>query len=128
MKFTILGRPVTKKNHTRRVWAKGRQLTIQSAAHEAWVGYAILQINRQRAAVRHKTLTCDVHLRAVFFRKTRTGDLNNFVSALADALQAAGVVANDRQIVSLDGCRLDHDPKNPRIELEVIPMARTEAT
>lgn len=74
-----------------------------------------------RAAARKFGVTLplvqDVNCRAVFYRHAEVGDANGFYQALADFLQKAGIVKNDRQIKQWDGARLRKDRDNPRIEV-----------
>lgn len=45
----------------------------------------------------------------------------NLEEATADILEAAGIIANDRNIVSWDGSRIAGvDGKNPRVEIELM--------
>ena len=60
-----------------------------------------------------------VHVRASFFCERDAGDLLGYEQALADVLEVAGVVKNDRQIISWDGSRLYKDKDRPRTELEM---------
>lgn len=68
---------------------------------------------------RQPPLIGPVAVRALFFREHAIGDLLNYEQALADALEAAAVVENDRLIVSWDGSRLLKDASAPRIEVEI---------
>ena len=69
-------------------------------------------------------LTGPVLVEAVFYRETNVGDLVGYMQALADCLEKAKVVENDRQIVGWPmprdgGLPLRKDAKRPRIELVV---------
>ena len=118
MKLTILGAPRTKKTSQRivRNKATGRMFVMSSTSSKGWEKSAILQLQAQW---KQPAFAEPVNLRAVFYRERATGDLSNFLSALCDALERGGVVANDRLICGFDGCRLDKDAANPRVELEV---------
>lgn len=116
--FTIDGEPRTKKNHLRRIKRGKRVFSVQSEAHEKWASYATLQLNTQQRG-RPLKLDYPVSLKATFYRKAETGDLGNYLSAVCDVLQASEVVANDSWIQSFDGSRLEMDPKNPRVELQL---------
>lgn len=72
-------------------------------------------------------LTGPVHVSAVFYREAARGDLVGFMQALADVLEKAGVVDNDRQIECWDGTRLDKDADRPRIELVIRELVVTAA-
>jgi Holliday junction resolvase RusA-like endonuclease len=62
----------------------------------------------------------DVNLAAVFeMTGNYPGDLSNLLEGIQDALQSAGVIANDRQIVSLDGTELFRNAEENRIEVEL---------
>lgn len=127
MKLVILGAPRTKKNHTRRIKRGHRVFQVQSVAHEAWVESARLQLavaHRRAIAARefHGTFTVPVNLRALIYREKRTGDLGNYLAAVCDVLQAAGVVANDKLIEGFDGSRLLVDRHIPRVEIELEPI------
>jgi len=119
--FTIPGAPRTKKNHSRIVWAGNRPRLIPSAAHEEWYNAALWEI--KRALRLHDfvalPIACDVNVQATFYRDRNIGDANGYYQALADLLEKACVLKNDRQIVSWDGSRLKKDAENPRIEVSI---------
>lgn len=54
-----------------------------------------------------------------FFRARKSGDLDNRLKILLDALQGIAY-ANDSQVTELHAYRFD-DPKNPRVEVEIAP-------
>ncbi len=122
IKLVVFGAPRTKKNHSRLVRAGRRLRLLPSAAHERWARSAIAQ---QRSQWREPPLVAPVAVRATFYRERNVGDLVNYLQALADALEAAGVVANDRLIASWDGSRLGKDTGRPRIELELALLPTT---
>ena len=121
MTFTILGPPVTKKNSARIVRNRktGVPFLLQSKPHEKWVKSAVDQLLGQR---REHALTVPVTMAAKVYRAKRIGDLGNYLAAVCDALEEAGIVANDRLIQSFDGSRLLHDKENPRVEIQIEPM------
>ncbi len=57
-----------------------------------------------------------VRLDIWLYRPARRGDIDNYSKALLDALQGV-VYANDKQVVEMH-IYLDHDPKNPRTEVQ----------
>ena len=63
-----------------------------------------------------------VSVAAVFFRDRSVGDLVSYMQALADALEKASVITNDRLIVSWDGSRLAKDAQRPRVELVIVSL------
>jgi Holliday junction resolvase RusA-like endonuclease len=131
--FTIEGAPRTKKNSLRRIRRGRRTFTVSSAAHEAWANSAVLQL---RAQVRRAPsdlpvamlpyFTSAVNMRALVYRDRDVGDLLNFLAAISDALEAAGVVADDKLVLGLDGSRLLLDRKRPRVEVELTVFVSSE--
>lgn len=110
--FVILGPPRTKKTHQRIVRCGKFSKILPSEAYIEWNGIAVPQL---QLAMKAAPITCDVNCRALFLRQTNIGDATGFYQALADTLQDAGVILNDRFIVSWDGSRLDKDAANPRV-------------
>ena len=145
MTFTILGPPATKKTSQRIVRNKrtGRMWVRPSERTDNWTASAVAQLKRQyghgqryvgvdrrRGIVTFGTgaIITPVNVRALVYRAANRGDLVNYLQAIADALEAAGVVENDRLIVSWDGSRLLLDRKRPRVELELSSAATCDAT
>jgi len=117
MKLVIQGAPVTKSN-SQRIWRGpgGRPRVVQSAAYVAWEKSALEQL----ACLPPSPATnIPVSLRAIFYRAKRIGDLGNLLKALCDVIERAGIVENDRLIVSFDGSRLAWDKVRPRVEFEL---------
>jgi Holliday junction resolvase RusA-like endonuclease len=121
MRLIILGTPITKKNSGRIITNRstGKPLLLPSAQAKRWASIAVYQLADQW---RYEPMTVATHVKATFYRERAAGDLVNFMQALADALEAAKVVTNDRLIESWDGTRLDKDANNPRVELDVMPL------
>ena len=120
MKFVILGSPRTKKTAQRIIKVKGRPMIVPSKVTCKWANDAQLQLQAQFGKYRGQTFHDRQrwNLRALFYRPSNTtADLVNHLQALCDALQAAGVVSNDRWIAGFDGSRLLLDAKLPRVEL-----------
>lgn len=111
----IPGSPRTKKNHGRRT-RSGKQ--IPSAAFEAWNKMAQFYL---RIWCSHNFISdpasVPVNCAAVFYRDREIGDAVGYYQALADALQEARIVVDDRLIVSWDGSRMKKDARSPRIEV-----------
>lgn len=116
----ILGRPITKKNSLRRIQRGKRVFSVGSEALIAWEQSAEIQLRNQW---RRPALDVPVHMRAIVYRQTAVGDLLNYLAAVSDALEKAGVVTDDKLILSVDGSRLAKDAKRPRIEVEIEEMA-----
>lgn len=135
-RLLILGAPVTKKNSqvlisvpTKYATADGRRkhrpVAIPSAAFRKWSKDALPELRAQWHAV---PADQSVHMRALVYRARRNaGDLLNYLAAVSDLLEEAGVVTNDRLIVNTDGSRLRTDTKHPRVELWLEPFEDAEA-
>ena len=122
--ITVLGPPVTKKNHGRMVplGRTGRTILLPSKPYVQWLEASWPQARRQWFAMFGRTLTTACAVTATVYRVRRTGDLDNFLAAAGDMLQHAGVVKNDRLIRSWDGSRLEKDAERPRLELLITPL------
>jgi Holliday junction resolvase RusA-like endonuclease len=121
--FVILGAPRTKKNSSRIVRSGGVPRIIPSRAHDEWERFAILQLQQQMS--RHRGTTfyeTPLNMRAIIYREKAVGDLLNFLAAVSDALERAGVVSNDRWIAAVDGSRMDVDKVRPRVEIDLMPL------
>lgn len=112
--LTIIGAPRTKKCHSQIVRVGGRVRLIPSKQYLAYRDDALWQL---KAAWRREPIDLKVNCAAVFHRDRATGDLVNYLQALADILEDAGVIVNDRQIVTFDGSRLAKDAARPRVEV-----------
>ena len=60
--------------------------------------------------------------RVAMLRDALRGDLLGYLDGIADALQEAGVVEDDKWILGWDGSRLDKDAAAPRVELVIGPL------
>jgi Holliday junction resolvase RusA-like endonuclease len=126
MKLVIEGAPRTKKNSLRRIRRGRRTFTVPSAAHEAWEAMAIPQLRKQHSGGwgnGNPAITWTANMRAIVYRDRAVGDLLNYLAAVSDALERAGVVADDKLIVSVDGSRMAIDRQRPRVEIDLTPAA-----
>jgi len=118
--LTILGAPRTKKNSGRIVKIGGSPRMLPSAAFKAYEKVAVPQLRQQW---RRGALCSPVNIRATFYRDALRGDAVGYYQALADVLEAAGVVEDDKWIVSWDGSRLGKDAGRPRVEVVIDAVA-----
>lgn len=145
-RYTILGTPRTKKN-SQRITSHGG--ILPSAAFEAYEKGAVFipaiptsviaaryahEVELRRAkAERRKPRACatdrpsvvpigPLNMCAVVYRATDVGDLFGYLQGIADMLQNAGVIADDKWIKMSDGSRLEKDPKTPRVEVLLTPL------
>lgn len=127
IRLVIPGAPRTKKTSNRVVRCGGFTKVLPSKAHEDWFRSAMVAV-----WFKQPPITGPVRVSATFFRDADRGDMTGYMQALADFLQTrklnakgkmirdgAGVIADDSQIVSWDGTRMDKDKANPRIEVEI---------
>ena len=135
IRLVVEGPPRTKKNHQQiRINRRtGKHFVAQADTASAWEEIAVLQLRTQlhRAplkspfdgAVLLPYFTRPVNVRALVYRE-RAGraDLLNYLAAVSDALEAAGVVANDELVAGLDGSRMLIDRARPRVEITLEPL------
>lgn len=132
IRLVVPGAPRTKKNHMRIVRIKGRPALIQGASYKGWASVAIALLRAQwmrsyaaREAVLYgaSVIGYPVNLRALVYRE-RAGraDLLNYLAAVSDVLEEAGVLVDDKLVAGLDGSRLLVDRARPRVEIELRPM------
>lgn len=119
--LVLRGAPRTKKNHGkivhRRVKGVQRKFHVPSDAYQVWCAAVVLQL-AQVKPLPDRAYNC----RAIFYRDAHRGDAVGYYQGLADALEAAGVVSDDKLLVAWDGSRLRVDPTNPRVEVAITPL------
>lgn len=116
IRITLAGNPVTKKNSQRIIVAGGHPRIIPSRAYIDYEQACLAQLAR----ITDRPTRFPVNLRCVYWMQTRRWvDLVNLIEATQDILVRAGVLPDDnsRIIRSVDGCRVDHDKDNPRVEI-----------
>lgn len=131
IKYTIKGDPRTKKN-SQMIAGSGKRCPVckklekqwvrQGKAHDAYAEAALWQLR----PVPPKPIECPVHLKYLFFMKTRRMvDGLNLQAAIDDLLVEAGILKDDniRIVVSHDGSRVFYDPANPRVEITITKAA-----
>ena len=108
VKLTIPGCPVVLKNSRRLITDKtGRRRELPSAKASAYMDAAVLLLREQWSG---PPITGPVNLRIRSYGPWRRDsgtlpDASNLYQAPEDCLQAAGILANDRQVESHDGSR-----------------------
>lgn len=118
--FTIPGAPRTKKTSNQLVTVGARQKILPSKAFLEWNAIAQMEIARMRSKLQNVPrmgISVEVNCRALFYRDALIGDATGYYQALADCLQEARIVENDRLIVSWDGSRLLKDAIQPRVKV-----------
>ncbi len=119
---TILGRPASKKNnreHVERINPHNGRAYVMPVPNPAFRKW-------QRGATTRLFYLCGgklpawevpMLLSATFYEHpTQRGDLFGYLDALADAMQHAKLIKNDRFIRSTGNCAVLRDAANPRVE------------
>jgi len=118
IQLTILGKPATKKN-SMRLWRMGRRtVPVPSKANVSWTNDAVRQLRDQYGPRPPLTGPVAVRYRIVLRDGRSEGDADNYMAATNDALQKAGVLANDRQIRCGQFSK-EYDRENARVELTI---------
>lgn len=118
-RIVLTGRPITKKNHQTiaRNRRTGRPYVLQSERYRQYEEDCLKQLMACRAR-----FAGPVRMKCLYWMPNRRGspDLLGLLQATADILEEAGVIDNDRNVVSFDGSRImGVDKQNPRVEIEV---------
>lgn len=92
-------------------------IVLPSEAFRDFQATALPHLRRQWRG--RPPIAAPVCVNATFYREALRGDLVGYMQALADVLEAAGVLVNDRLIVAWDGTRMEKDAARPRIEIEI---------
>ena len=136
--FTIPGQPATKKNSP--VLVRGRAVVLPSKAYKAYekaFRKELERIEAERGGLPH--YDGPVQLWARYFLQDRRAypDLNGLIQATQDiisdeythkdhkkTLKRQWLLADDRLVKSLDGCRiLGIDKESPRTVIRITPMS-----
>lgn len=126
--FTITGTPRTKKNHGQMVPGvskAGKAFTriVPSEAYRKWHREAKPQLQVLKLVGGIVAIDTPMNVAAIFYRDAETGDAVGYYQGLADALQDAQIITDDKWIVQWDGSRIKKDALNPRIEVTITPLA-----
>lgn len=116
---TIAAAPRTKKNHT----------TLGIRQSPAYRQYRDIIVNGFVPLALGLDLPLEdrpYNLAATFYvdRFGERADLIGLIQGLADALQNAGVVSDDRLFLSLDGCRVIAGDPAPRVDVLITELER----
>ena len=117
LSFTIPGAPRTKKNSSQIVRAGARPRILPSCAYRTWAAQALPALRAAAARARLGPIAEPVNCRALIYRDALRGDAVGFYQAIADLLEDAGILENDRWVVAWDGSRMLKDAARPRVEI-----------
>lgn len=127
LKIIIPGQTIAKKN-SQRIIRMGRARSIRpSKVYDLWQQAAILELLSQNIP---PVARYPIEVRFFFYRRNkRTFDLDNMICGSLDALQKAGVIADDtmRHVIPViqrraEGYGWAIDAENPRTELEIVEV------
>jgi Holliday junction resolvase RusA-like endonuclease len=120
LKLVLPGQPFTKKNSQRIIVNRrtGKPLILPSKRYRE---YADAACRHLKAQYRGPAFEGPVEVCAVYYlaSRSRWPDLVGLLQATGDILEEAGVITNDRNIVSWDGSRIAGVSENPRAEIEI---------
>lgn len=121
IRFTLYGRPTTKKNSQRIIMVNGKPRIIQSKQYAKYEKDCLRQISGRYKEELDRP--CNVCVRYYMPTKHRV-DLVNLLEATCDILVKAGVLKDDESkiVIGHDGSRVLHDKENPRAEVEITLM------
>jgi len=114
--YTILGRPISVNAARAAVKVRGKLRLITTAKARKWKEVATWELKSQR--LNAPTITGPCEARIVLYLPTRAGDADNYVKLVLDAVQSAGIIENDRQVMSLTVSK-EVDKMNPRVEITI---------
>lgn len=127
--FVIEGKLVTKKNSHTIIMVNGRRIVAPDKRYKAWEKEAVKQIKDQCECWLPLSHPTPVHVKMTFYMQDkRRRDLSNLYQGVEDAMQKAGIIDDDRQIVSHDGSRKLLDRARPRVEVDVFVLWDDEST
>lgn len=96
-----------------------RPMVMKSPEARAWMKAAVTRLELWRNVKKVPCFETPVALSMKVYRKTNSGDLDNYYKGICDALQEARIVRNDKLIVCHRECWVLTDPKRPRYELKI---------
>lgn len=112
LRLTLYGAPRTKKTSNQLQRFGGRLKVVPSAAWMKWRDDCLPQVNDSMRLRDQPYNLC-----AIFYRDANRGDAVGYLQGVADVLQEAGVVSDDKWFTQFDGTRLRVDRKRPRVEI-----------
>lgn len=113
----ITGQLFSKSNSRMLIQKRGRTISVKSVKAQKAFSDMVLQLKAQWHG--QKAIPEPAELCVWVYYPSRRQDLD--ISLLMDALQAAGVVKNDRHIFRIKATKII-DPDFPRMEVTVRPM------
>ena len=128
IKFTLEIKPRTKKNHGQIIHSKtGRHILLPSKPYREFEKEAVKQITNLFGNIEPIDFRCNV--KCVFYKDTHCrSDLPGYMQAILDAMVKAELLKDDNSeiVYSTNGSYVDYDKQNPRIEVEIEALDKTD--
>lgn len=115
--LVLLFPPRSKKNHK-------AHYAAQSTGYRKFRNAVVRHLESFRAELQLPLPDIAYNLAAVFYTDNDAADTLGLLQGLADALENAGVVTNDRVFRTFDGSDQVLDKLRPRVELRITPIIR----
>lgn len=100
IEFTIIGRPISKKNSKRILNGKGHPIVLPSKAYKTFEGKAVVQLMEQNAKLFNFTEPVMVTLIFKVKGKYKV-DVDNLAGGILDILELTGILADDNLVYAL---------------------------
>lgn len=129
--YTILGKPATKKNSMRIAYTvSGRPILLPSKTNVSWSNDAVRQLQEQHRGPNGALPPLDgpvsVTYRIYLRDRQSEGDADNYMAAVNDVLQKAGVLANDK-LIRCGMFTKSYDKENARVDIQITAATTEEA-
>ncbi len=122
--FTLGLTPMPTTNRNMIVHPKGkRPMVIKTAGAKQWMEEAIYLMRDFRAKQMVRPIDEPVSVCVDVYRKLDSGDIDNYAKGVLDALQASGILTNDRLVEELT-LRKWVDRKRPRYHITIATLNR----
>lgn len=120
IKIIIPTNPRSKKNSQEIVFNKktGKRMVIQNKKYTDFER----ECKKYIPVLREPPIAYKVNLKCKFYVcDARRRDIANYLEAIQDILVKYGLLADDNYniIASIDGCSMEIDRENPRVEIEI---------
>lgn len=124
LQLTIPGRPVPKKNN--QIMIKGRNLILPSKAYKAYIDFCVGSKDRRKVGFLmlygniqfSGPVRIDAHYWLPDYRWWP--DLVGLLQATGDIMQAAGIIKDDKQVITWGTSQImGIDVNNPRVEITI---------
>lgn len=116
MNYVIEGKPLSVNHAKKPVRIRGLLMMVNTKEAKAWKLAACWSLKAQRGT--RPTITGPCALSIASYLSTTNGDVDNYAKATLDALQEAGIIANDRQVQRMCISKAK-DAKRPRVEINI---------